>query len=223
MSGKQLNRTTNSLILILTFGMVWFCDTSAASFSVNVKSIQNVVVSTLEKLFGKNDITVFLQSEFVFQKLLVLIVLIAIITVTIIFYRSRLLPVRFMTTTRISVMDKIVQRACRYVEKHYTSPDLTVHRICEDLVVGTSFLEALFEKDLGMSVNQFINQVRINHLKYLLNQDSETSLEILARSTGFHDTQQCVKVFNEITGINFDEYREGVRSGVSYAKKNNLQ
>jgi len=115
-------------------------------------------------------------------------------------------------------MDKVVQRACRYIEKNYTAQDLTVQKMCEELVVGTSFLEALFQKELGMSVNDFLNQVRINHVKLLLCRNSQMQLDLLTSSTGFSDVESCLKVFRKVTGADLEDYRESILSGEAYAK-----
>ena len=114
---------------------------------------------------------------------------------------------RFMTTTRLSVMNRFVRQACRYIEKNYADVDLTVDQICSDLVTGKAYLEALFKKELGMRVEDFIDQVRINRVKIMINKNPELSLSEAAKATGFADEKECLARFRSICGVDFEAYR----------------
>lgn len=115
---------------------------------------------------------------------------------------------RFMTTTRLSVMNRFVRQACRYIEKNYIDPDLTVDQICSNLVTGKAYLEALFKKELGMRVEDFIDQVRINRVKIMLNKNPELSISETAKATGFADEKECLARFQSICGVDFHAYRD---------------
>jgi AraC-like DNA-binding protein len=113
---------------------------------------------------------------------------------------------RFLTTTRLSVMDKEVQKACRYIEKNYSNPELTTASICADLVTGEAFLEALMERELGITLGDFITHVRINRARVLLEKDPSLAIEAAAQQTGFIDAEAFGAEFKKITGSLFDEY-----------------
>ena len=112
-----------------------------------------------------------------------------------------------MTSTRLSVMDREVQLACKYMEIHYADPELSVESICEALVTGPAFLEALFDRELGMSVTEFLTHVRINRAKQLAKKSPELDEEELLAHSGFTDRELFMHKFKEITGISFEEYR----------------
>jgi transcriptional regulator GlxA family with amidase domain len=113
---------------------------------------------------------------------------------------------RFLTTTRLSVMDKEVQRACRYIELHYAEPGLTSTSVCEALVTGEAFLEVLMERNLGMSPGEFITQVRVNGAKAILNRNPTTPKESVAKATGFADVDTFENTFTKVTGVSFGAY-----------------
>jgi AraC-like DNA-binding protein len=115
---------------------------------------------------------------------------------------------RFLTTTRLSVMDKEVQRACRYIEKNFADPDLSLKKICLDLVTGEAFLEALMHRDLGVTVNDFIMHVRINKAKQILDKDPLAAGDAIARETGFASGAAFLAVFKRLTGIAFEDYTQ---------------
>ena len=140
-------------------------------------------------------------------KLAVLTVSLLVILFTLSFYRERRERGRFLTTTRLSVMDKEVQRACRYIEEHFDEPDLDINRICAALVTGTAFLEALFVKELGLTIEDFIAQVRINRARIILGNDTRIATGTLAGQCGFSDENHFLECFSSITGGSLDEYR----------------
>lgn len=117
---------------------------------------------------------------------------------------------RFLTTTRLSIMDKEVQKACRHIERNYADPSLTPETLCRSLTTSEAFLSALFERELGMTVEGFIRQVRINRVKILLRTDPHTPLSELADKTGFGSADMLCEAFTDVSGISFEEYRDAV-------------
>jgi AraC-like DNA-binding protein len=142
-------------------------------------------------------------------RLLVLLVSVAIILAAVVVvkrYRDRVPGRRFLTTTRLSVMDKEVQRACRYIEQHFADPGLTPKTVCDALVTGEAFLEALMDRDLGISVSEFIMHVRVNGAKKILEKDAAASKESVASATGFGDPGSFETAFKKVTGVEFEVY-----------------
>jgi AraC-like DNA-binding protein len=112
----------------------------------------------------------------------------------------------FLTTTRLSVMDKEVQKTCRYIEKNFADPGLSVDSICKDLVTGAAFLEALFEKELGLDVEKFIEHVRINRARILIEENHGVSIDFAAKETGFSSSEVFAARFKKSVGTSFSEY-----------------
>jgi YesN/AraC family two-component response regulator len=156
------------------------------------------IVRAVEKSSGK---IIFLSISFV------------TIIGSILFFRHRIEKNRFMTTTRLSVMDKEVQRACRYIENNYDNVDLNVDFVCLVMVTGKAFLNALFKKELGLSVEDFITQVRVNRVKIILNNDPSTEVESLVLKTGFSGSEVLLKAFVKITGVDIEEFRRSLMTG----------
>lgn len=151
------------------------------------------------------------SKRMLFIGILVFLAAAAIITGTVNVVMKRTQQPRFLTTTRLSVMDKEVQKACRYIEKNYSNPELTVKSICADLVTGEAFLEALMVRDLGISVDDFITHVRINRARALLDKDPSLAKETAAQQTGFSDAESFATAFKEITGSPFEDFSRLLR------------
>lgn len=120
--------------------------------------------------------------------------------------RKRMAGPRFLTTTRLSVMDKEVQRACRHIELHYNDPELNAKSVCEAIITGEAFLEAIMQRDLGVSVSEFITHVRINRARGILQENAETSKETIASQTGFPNVQEFEDAFRKVTGHGFEAF-----------------
>jgi AraC-like DNA-binding protein len=78
-------------------------------------------------------------------------------------------------------------------------------------VRGEAFLEALMERDLGITVNDFITHVRINRAKMLIEKDTEIPEAEVARQTGFAESSAFSAMFKKITGATFEAYVQAKR------------
>ena len=113
---------------------------------------------------------------------------------------------KFMSVTRLSIMDKEIQKACKYIEQHYKESDLSVQSICQSLITGEAFLQALFCRDLGMGVAQFIDQVRVNRVKMILAANPTTQTDELPALVGYTDAALFSMAFERVTGQRFENY-----------------
>jgi AraC-like DNA-binding protein len=177
-----------------------------------IKKIRNVF-STIKQFIWRyirtNPLFLFVRRYFI--HLLILLISVVIIWYTVSYYLRKMDTQRFMTTTRLSIMDKEVQRACRYIEKNYSNQDLTLEMLCEELVTGKAFIEALFEKELGIRVDNFITQVRVNRIKLLLQKQPDLDQEQIAAETGFAGAERMADTFKKITKMSLAHYRQSLQ------------
>jgi AraC-like DNA-binding protein len=113
---------------------------------------------------------------------------------------------RFMTTTRLSLMDREVRRACVHIEKHFSDPELTPGIVCSAVVTGEPFLEALFQKELGMSIEDYIAQTRIHHAKQLIKENPEAEAATVAAQAGFADVEFFRTTYEKLAGCAFEAF-----------------
>jgi len=128
----------------------------------------------------------------------------ALIAATLYFFltRRRKDSRRFLTTTRLAVLDKLVQRGCRHIEANYPDPALTPETVCNSLVTGKAYLDALFMNELGINVQDFIVQVRVNAIKNRLSAPQEQSIDIndICAECGFADRTEAERCFSAVCG-----------------------
>ncbi|MDR2591544.1 MAG: helix-turn-helix domain-containing protein [Chitinispirillales bacterium] len=150
---------------------------------------------------------IFLLPSYTFH-LLFLAACAALIAATLYFFltrRNRDDSRRFLTTTRLSVLDKLVQRGCRHIESNYPDPALTPETVCNSLVTGKAYLDALFMNELGINVQDFITQVRVNAIKNRVSaplppQQQSLDINEICAECGFADRTEAERCFAAICG-----------------------
>jgi AraC-like DNA-binding protein len=143
-----------------------------------------------------------------FIRLLVVLLFFVMVGCFILYLKNRAEQTTFVTKTRLSIMDKEVQKACRYIEKNYVDNGLCVDSICAALITGKAFLQALFKQELGIAVEEFITHVRINRARMLLDNKPDLSAAGVAAETGFVSVDEFSSAFTGIIGVSFEGYRE---------------
>ncbi|MCX7725453.1 MAG: helix-turn-helix domain-containing protein [Chitinispirillaceae bacterium] len=190
---------------------------------INTEKAGNTLKKKIEKIIwwigrsvfkkeGVSNSEIIASLKYCTKKLLFFILPLVIILSSLYFYRQNEEKKRFLTTTRLSVMDKEVQRACNYIEKNFNDPNLNRESVCKALITGEAFLEALFLKELGISVEDFISYVRINRAKIFLQEEKNVEIETLATRCGFSDSIKLREIFERITGGKIEEYIQKLNS-----------
>jgi len=167
-----------------------------------INAITDAIDTTINKSAPKKATKIFLLPSYTIH-IFFLAVCLALIAATLYYFfvrRDRDDTQRFLTTTRLSVLDKLVQRACRYVEANYPDPALTPEAVCNNLVTGKAYLDALFMNELGINVQDFIVQVRVNAIKNRLSADHTVDIAEICAECGFADRDEAERCFATVCG-----------------------
>ncbi len=151
--------------------------------------------STKTKFSGKTE------NKKVGILVLLMFVLLAVIGVAIYLVRRKKNSGNFLTSTRISIMDREVQLVCQYIEEHYADQELDAEKICEALSTGKQFVETLFKKELDMTLEAFITHVRIHHAVNNINEGFNGESEELMALSGYIDFPRFEHDFFTVTGV----------------------
>lgn len=104
----------------------------------------------------------------------------------------------------------LVNKAMKYIEENY-SYNLTLEDIANELHISKSHLSYLFIKNTGMKITQFINRIRINEAKKLL-EDSNYSLSYISNICGFNNQNYFSTLFKKTEQMTPLEYRKNKRA-----------
>ena len=103
-----------------------------------------------------------------------------------------------------SKTDKIVEAAKEYVRENY-GEKLTLSVIASKIGISQGYLSSVFKKQTGGNLNDYINQIKIDRAKELLEKKEYMMYEI-SDMLGFENPYYFSKVFKKLTGITPSEY-----------------
>ncbi|OXM87423.1 helix-turn-helix transcriptional regulator [Paenibacillus rigui] len=98
-----------------------------------------------------------------------------------------------------------LQRGLEYMQIHYAE-GITVERVAEYVGVDRTHFTKQFGKEVGMSPIQYMQQLKMNEAKLLLEQTAYTLTEI-AQSVGYPDLFSFSKAFKKQVGLPPKSYR----------------
>ena len=122
---------------------------------------------------------------------------------------------RELLDTKVSTADKQdtkfispLTEVLKYIDDNFNC-DLSVAELSEIAHLSVSQLTRLFKEETGHNITNYINILRVNHSKSLLD---STQLKIYEISgfVGYNSVSYFCKVFKEIENISPREYREKV-------------
>ena len=92
-----------------------------------------------------------------------------------------------------------------YVREHY-SQDLYLEKIADNMGLSVKYISRVFKKNTGKNLTDFINEVRVDHVKQLL---TETSLPVrdISEAVGIPSRSTFVRLFKKYTNVTPSEYR----------------
>lgn len=100
----------------------------------------------------------------------------------------------------------IIQKVMTHITSNLAG-DLTLNAQASLLNINPSYLSALFKKETGSTLTEYVKQKRVNHAVFLL---STTSLQVqtIAEICGISDVNYFTKIFKKIIGQTPKEYRD---------------
>lgn len=101
---------------------------------------------------------------------------------------------------------KAVQSCCDYIQLHPSEP-LSIDFLAGRLGYSKYYLSALFKKETGCSIGDYIKIARIERAKVLL-ASTDLNVETIWETVGFSSRSVFGKAFQSVVGMTPREYRE---------------
>ncbi|GMQ65349.1 response regulator transcription factor [Vallitalea maricola] len=98
-----------------------------------------------------------------------------------------------------------IQRIVNYIEKNYTSSNLTVDKIAHMHDITPNYLSLIFKKETGVKITDYINNLKIKEAKRLLRSSNKKVYEI-AYDVGFNNVTYFCTIFKRKCGLTVKEY-----------------
>lgn len=101
---------------------------------------------------------------------------------------------------------RLNQEIKAYVDCHYAEVDLSVTSIAEQFGIQPTYLSKLFKEIEGRKLSQYIQKVRLGHVKERLLEDNR--LEDIAIDCGFGSHRTFLRIFKQYEGLTPTQYKE---------------
>ncbi len=102
-----------------------------------------------------------------------------------------------------------LSNAIEYIRINYAN-DIKIKDIASFCHCSESYLSHIFKAGMNQSINQYINQVRIDKAKDLIHKTQDSFFEISGKC-GFSDPNYFSSVFKRITGQSPSQYRSSIK------------
>jgi YesN/AraC family two-component response regulator len=99
-----------------------------------------------------------------------------------------------------------VRPAINFIETHYSEP-LTLADIAKAAHLSVSRLSHIFREQTGITIVDYLTNVRINHAKQLLLSTSKSCTEICFEA-GYNNQSYFTRTFRQITSLTPRQFRE---------------
>ncbi|WP_158301964.1 response regulator [Paenibacillus mesophilus] len=102
-----------------------------------------------------------------------------------------------------------IDKALGHIHRH-SHEDVTLKSVAALVAMDEAYFSGLFKKKTGVTLIHYVQQVRINQAKGLLEQ-TELAIGEVGERVGFPNTNYFIKIFKRWTGRTPNEYRTGGR------------
>lgn len=110
------------------------------------------------------------------------------------------------STENYNTTDKHILEVIKYIQHHFDT-DIKIDSLTELVPLSRRSLEMKFKSELGISIYQFIINIRIEHFTTLLLTTDKDMIDIVIES-GFNDYSNVFRIFKRLKNCTPYQYRE---------------
>ena len=97
-------------------------------------------------------------------------------------------------------------RIREYLDQHYNQK-ISLDDLAEQYYNNKYYLTRIFKEQFGVTINNYLLNIRITHAKRLL-RFTDKSAEEIGHEVGFHELYYFSRVFKKVEGCSISEYRK---------------
>lgn len=99
-----------------------------------------------------------------------------------------------------------IEKVMEFINANYSNPNFSLDEISKNTFLTSSYICVIFKNFMGVTINKYINELRIKKAKDLL-KNPEIKMKDIALKTGYSDGNYFSKIFKKETGYNPSDYR----------------
>lgn len=105
----------------------------------------------------------------------------------------------------------VIENVKKYIRDNYTDPLLSLEVIANEMRFSTNYLRTLFKDVEGKSISNYINEIRFEKAKELIETTELTAIEISSK-IGFSNCNYFYTAFKKHYGLSPNQYRNNVNN-----------
>ena len=102
-----------------------------------------------------------------------------------------------------------IAKGIEYIQKNYNR-SINLHTLCDYLNLNTCYFCVLFKNQTNMTFSQYLNKVRINESKRLLEATNDSIIDV-SLAVGFNNHNHFSATFKKFTGVTPTIYRNQLK------------
>ncbi|WP_162262818.1 helix-turn-helix domain-containing protein [Paenibacillus sp. Soil787] len=101
----------------------------------------------------------------------------------------------------------LIEQITKYISRHYGDYDFSVQKIADHFSLSLSYLSRYFKEQTGRTVMDYMNELRIDQAKRLLQMNDSTVKDVV-QQVGYSDVSSFIRKFKQSVGVTPGEYRK---------------
>ncbi|WP_171681801.1 helix-turn-helix domain-containing protein [Paenibacillus planticolens] len=114
--------------------------------------------------------------------------------------------IRVMEQNKHNKHNSIISRIIKVIEEQYRDNNLNLRLISDEFQMSNVYLGKIFKEATGKSVSEYITDVRMNHVKQLLDNSNLSTKQILDQC-GLEETNYFYTIFKKRFGVSLSQYK----------------
>ena len=106
-----------------------------------------------------------------------------------------------------AVENELTDTLTSYLERHFASP-VTLEELARIVNLSPDYMCAQFKKEMGLTIMQYLTEIRIGHARHLLTLHPEKKVLEIGKMCGFESPSYFGKIFKKEVGMTPERYRK---------------
>lgn len=102
--------------------------------------------------------------------------------------------------------DWLIERAEEYIRTYYTS-NIRAHEVADYINISPNYFSTLFKQKTEKSFNEYINELRVEKAKILL-EETPFKVNEIAEKVGYQEYKYFVEIFKKLSGLTPTQFRK---------------
>lgn len=114
---------------------------------------------------------------------------------------------RYAKECKVNEDEKLIGDVVRMVNCNYDNENLNVSLVADRLDINPSYLSRIFKRKMGISLLDFIHNVRITNAKRIMNSQCDLTIKEVGDRVGYYNSVTFIRAFKRYEGMTPGQYK----------------